>query len=362
MRIRSYEVQSAQLLTSDILKLSLKPKRPKDRLWFYPGQYAAIGFKKSTRPSPMRCFSIVSSPNSDLLEFSMRISGDYTQALAELEQGDEVFVRGPYGSFVIDENIDRNVIMLAGGIGITPFMSMIRHASISDRPTPLTLLYSNSSQNNIPFYDELLSLEKNNPRFRCAFFITGTEPDRLTSARVLKGRINQTRLKNLTKGRTSEFTYFICGPKKFTTQMKKDLISIGAPVDKIISEEFSVTTKLAGKGSAINRWTYGLAGASIIAATLFVMGIDLIRSVPVILSYENKRQLTTQSQAAQANAGQSTSSQTPSSTAPVASSGSSTTTTTPTDSGSNSTSSASTPSSQPAPVVQSYQPPISAVS
>lgn len=359
MRIRSYEVQSAQLLTSDILKLSLRPKRPKDRLWFYPGQYAAIGFKKSSRPSPMRCFSIVSSPNSELLEFSMRISGDYTQALAELERGDEVFVRGPYGSFVIDENIDRNVIMLAGGIGITPFMSMIRHASISDRPTPLTLLYSNSSQDNIPFYDELLNLEKNNPRFRCAFFITGTETNRLTSARVLQGRINETRLKNLTKGRTGEFTYFICGPKKFTTQMKKNLISIGAPIDKIISEEFSVTSKLAGKGSVINRWTYGLAGASIIAATLFVMGIDLVRSVPVILSYENKRQLTTQSQAAQTNAGQSTSTQAPSSTTPTSSNSSPEATTAPTVSSPSSTSSASTPA---APAAQSYQPPISAVS
>ena len=288
MRIRSYNVKRAQFITSDVLELTLEAGSPKDRLWYYPGQYAAIGFKKHSRPSPMRCFSITSSPNSAELRFSMRVQGDYTNALAQLVPGDHVFVRGPYGSFVIDEALDKNVIMLAGGIGVTPFMSMIRHMTAVRSVLPMTLLYSNSSQNNVPFYEEIIELEKTNPRFKAAFFITNGEKDKLAQGRVVRGRLTQARLNSITGGQFNNYTYFICGPKQFSGTMKKHLLDSGTDPSRIITEEFTTAGKITDTASSINRWTYGLVAASIIFGTGFIMVLDLARSVPTILAYENR--------------------------------------------------------------------------
>ncbi len=300
MRIRSYNVKHAHFITNDVLELTLLPKTPKDRLWYYPGQYAAVGFKRHSRPSPMRCFSITSSPNSEELKFSMRVQGDYTTALTQLEPGDHVFVRGPYGSFVIDEALDKNVIMLAGGIGVTPFMSMIRHMTAVRSRLPITLLYSNSSQNNVPFYDEINELENSNSHLRSAFFITNGEKDKLSKGRVLKGRLSQARLNSITGGQFNDYTYFICGPKQFSGTMKKHLLEGGTDPGLIITEEFTTGGKITNKASSINRWTYGLVAASIIFGTGFIMVLDLMWSVPTILAYENRTsvQRATQSQTA----------------------------------------------------------------
>src|SRR5579864_688597 len=107
--MKVYKVKHKQFLGSHTLLLTLEPRRQKDILRFYPGQYAAIGFKTG-RPTPMRCFSIVSSPNnSNELQFAMRVQGNFTQTASNLEVGDEALVHGPFGSFVIDPEIDQNV-------------------------------------------------------------------------------------------------------------------------------------------------------------------------------------------------------------------------------------------------------------
>ncbi len=353
MRIRSYTVKHARFITNDVLELALLPKTPRDRLWYYPGQYAAIGFKRHSRPSPMRCFSITSSPNTEELKFSLRVQGDYTTALAELQPDDHVFVRGPYGSFVVDETIDKSVIMLAGGIGVTPFMSMIRHMTKIGSTTPLTLLYSNSSQSNVPFYDEIIELEQLNPRFRAAFFITNGAKDRLTRGRVVRGRLNAARLASITGGQFNNYTFFICGPKPFTGSMKNYLLASGTEPSRIITEEFTTGAKVAGKASSINRWTYSLVAASIIVGTGFIMVLDLARSVPTILAYENRAATQSNAQllnSTSANNSQTTTNQAASLSRPAA-------TSTPAQSAATTTVPAA--ASQPS---QTYLPPITSIS
>ena len=109
-----FKVKSLKRISPDTLLLALKPKRQKDYFQFYPGQYVAIGFKYHGCPSPMRCFSIVSSPNNQAeLQLAMRITGEFTSSIADLEEGETILVHGPFGNFVIDERLDRNVVLIA---------------------------------------------------------------------------------------------------------------------------------------------------------------------------------------------------------------------------------------------------------
>lgn len=283
--MRVYEVQGTKLIGKNTLLLTIAPKRKRDALVFYPGQYAAIGFKRYGRPSPMRCFSIVSSPNQpDAVQFAMRIQGDFTTSVSRLNKGDTVFLHGPFGDFTIDERYDKNIILLAGGIGVTPFISMARYAADTNLQIPMTLLYSCSYPNDIPFMDELVELEERNPRFQVAFFITKGQVERVPNARHLQGRIDHERLRQLTGGQYDKFTYFICGPKQFTKSLSDTLQKSNVASERIITEEFATTSNAAAIDTlpkySIRRWTYGLTGAALILATFFFMAIDLVRFVP----------------------------------------------------------------------------------
>jgi len=368
--MRLFIVKQTRFIANDTLLLTLQPKRDKDKLDFYPGQYAAIGFKHYGRPSPMRCFSIVSSPNSYELQFAMRVQGDFTKTIADLEVGNTVFIRGPFGEFTIDEQYDRSVIFMAGGIGITPFMSMIRYASETHSNLPITLLYSCQSQDNIPFRQELLDLQQANPRFRVAFFITNGVIDKLQGTRALSGRIDETRLNQLTGEQYNRFTYFICGPKSFNKTMKRTLSDHNTNSERIVTEEFTPSSQVGSVSlipkRSITRWTYGLTGASLVLGTAFIMTIDLARAIPKI----TKAQASSQSQSiTQAQATTPTTVSTP--TISGADSYSNTSSTSPTSTyNTPATTQTATPptantqptQTAPQPTQSTYQPPVTSVS
>ncbi len=282
-----FTIKRTERISPDTLLLTLQPKSQKDRFNFRPGQYAALGFTRNGRPSVMRCFSIVSSPtNQNELQFAMRIYGDFTHAIAELPVGVEVFVRGPFGNFVTSSTRARNLILMTGGIGVTPFMSMIRTATIQHSAVPTMLLYSVQSQHNIPFYDELLQLEQQNPNFRVFFFVTDGEVDTLTTKRVVQGRIALSHVRQLTGGYLSQYGYFICGPGGFMSAMKQMLSQNGVSAARIITEEFTPTSSLVAPVDALAPkrsapfWTYGLTSVTMVMGVLFIMVLDLVTNVP----------------------------------------------------------------------------------
>lgn len=282
--MNQFQLISVEPLTASSVLLTMQAKRPKDALRFYPGQYAAIGFKKAGRPSPVRCFSVITVPERpDVLQFGMRIEGNFTQTAARLTPGTKVFIRGPFGNFVVDEQQDRNLVMLAGGIGITPFVSMIRAATHYRSPKPMVLLYSCRSQNDIPFYDEILELEQRNPRFKAVFFITGGDVDKGRPGHFISGRITGRRLEELSHGRPNFFTYFLCGPKSFMRSMETELISNNTDPAQIVTEDFTASSPATAASAptfSIPRWTYGLTAASLLAGVAFIGGLDLVRAVP----------------------------------------------------------------------------------
>lgn len=280
--MKHFVLAQKNLIGRDVLLLTLEPQSPDDVLEFEAGQYVAIGFKRNGRRTPVRSFSIVSSPrDTSKLEVAMRIQGGFTATAKELHEGDPVYVQGPFGDFTVNPDYDRRVVMLAGGIGITPFMSIVRWAAEVSLPVPITLLYSCRHQADIPFYTELLALQRRNPNFRVAFFITSGAIVPEAGVSIVPGSIEPTHLEQITNGEFRGVTYFTCGPVGFMKTQEKTLRNHEVPADRIISESFAQSSKLFGG----ERWsptslTYAFATILLLAGVGGIMLLDLLRSVP----------------------------------------------------------------------------------
>lgn len=282
--MRKYVISAARLTEGNILYFTIAPKRDKDAIDFKPGQYASISYKINGRPSPMRCFSITGQDSrTNSLSFAVRVEGNFTQALANLPIGSAIRLRGPFGSFVIDEHYDQNIVMIAGGIGITPFMSMVRASTKYSLPNRLILLYSSSSQSSVPFVNEIARHEQLNQRFNYALFVTQGDVGELAGKRVIRGRIKDTHLEQLTAGDYNRCTYFICGPRAFIGSYASLLRKHGVSSDRIVTEEFALAnslTSLVMPKDRASRLAYAITAASLVIGTGFMASLDLVRYMP----------------------------------------------------------------------------------
>lgn len=294
--MHTYTVREVTQAASNIALLTLEPRTEDDRLTFYPGQYATVGFKLNGRPTPMRCFSIVSSPeDTGTLQFAMRVQGDFTHTVSQLQPGDEAFVHGPFGSFVIDPEYDKRVVMIAGGIGITPFISMLKHAKTLKPSIPITLLYGVRNQRDIAFYSELVQLERQNPNLEIVFFVSDSAVETVPGARFVRGQISEQWLEQVTGGSYQGITYFICGPKSFMQSLQRTLESKHVSPHRIVTESFTQTSKLTlGNNLNISKLIYGLTGAGLVVGFLGIMALDLIRYIPKTTAASATTQTTTE--------------------------------------------------------------------
>lgn len=138
-------------------------ERGKGILPFCAGQYVKVTLPKLLYADPKgesRDFSIVSSPNTiDTLVVTFRGSeSGYKRTLLELPIGTAVSVDGPYGVFTLPSDTGRSLVLLAGGIGITPCLSMLSYAKEENLPYDITLLYANTNPKRAAYLSELDAL------------------------------------------------------------------------------------------------------------------------------------------------------------------------------------------------------------
>lgn len=278
----TYIVQGVSKITPSTLLLTLQRDEAERPLAFQPGQYAAISYEKHGKRSTARCFSIVSAPTDQhILQFSMRLHGRYTTALSKLQKDDLVDVSGPYGGFVFDTTRDKKAIFIAGGIGITPFMSMLRYICALHADNAVTLLYSCATQDDIPFGDELLTIQSAYPNIQ-VIFVVGTGPiDHLPKDHVTTGRITAELFDRVTNKHYDACRFFICGPPVFMKAMSGILTKQGAPRSNILTEAF--TQSSPRQTSILRSWpanVYVLGAISVVLGTFVVMVSDLLRALP----------------------------------------------------------------------------------
>ncbi len=280
--MHTYIVDENTKITSSTLLLTLRRDEAERPIAFQPGQYAAISYEKRGKPSTARCFSIVSSPTDQhTLQFSMRVRGRFTTALSNLQKGDIVDVTGPFGGFVFDTATDKKAVFMAGGIGITPFMSMLRYLSTLKADNDVTLLYSCASQDDIPFGKELLSMQTAHPNLKVIFVIGKGPIDKLPAEHVTTGYITAELLDKVTAREYKEHSFFICGPPVFMKPMAGLLIKQGANKTDILTEAF--TQSSPKQTSILRSWpanVYALGAVGLALGSFIVMVSDILRALP----------------------------------------------------------------------------------
>lgn len=277
-----YKVATNELETSSVRLLTLERLEPDSKpLLYQPGQYAAISLNDLSRPTPARCFSLASSPSQQReLEFSIRVGGVFTSALERLKRGDEVIVRGPFGGFIFNEYLHKDLVMFAGGIGIAPFMSMIRYATDHNLENKLHLVYSSRNEKDIAFLNELKFLESKNPNFKITHVISEGATDTLNTQNVILGRITNKNIGELGLSFKSQ-TYMICGPKAYMNAIYDLLETSGTPKSNILTEAFSQGSKMqTQKHTSWPFNMYALTGVSLLISGIFVIASDLYKTLP----------------------------------------------------------------------------------
>ena len=203
------------------------------KLDFKPGQYMMMELETGDEEN-VNPLSIASSPTEDFLLFSTKISqSSFKQKLHKLKTGDRIKIKGPMGAFVLNE-VAKSIIFLGGGIGITPFKSMIKYATDKRLPIKLTLLYSNRNPDEICYRNEWIEMEKQNPNLKVMHTIT----DETSDWTGRKGRIDEKMIREFCDDFENTL-FYTCGPLAMVDAIINLLNSMNVPKQNIKREIFT---------------------------------------------------------------------------------------------------------------------------
>jgi ferredoxin-NADP reductase len=185
-----------------------------------------------------RAFSITSAPHEEMLMVATRMRDSaFKRVLGTLPLETEVKVEGPFGDLALHNNAARPAVLLAGGIGITPFRSVVVRAAREKLPHRIFLFYSNRRPEDAAFLEELQALERENPNYKFIGTMTGMGGSRRTwdgETGLLSREVLSRYLKD-----TDSPIYYIAGPPSMVNGMRSMLNGAGIDDDDIRTEEFS---------------------------------------------------------------------------------------------------------------------------
>jgi len=220
----------------------------KTPLNYTAGQFAFfdIGGVYNDPKGPIRHFTISSSPTENFIMFSTRIrDSPYKKRLSTLEKGTKVKVRGPEGQFVLHEDYSKPAVFLSGGIGVTPFRSMIKYATDNQLQLKIVMFDSNRNRENILFKQEFDDWASVNKNLKIIYTISDDEQQQsLSTSNDWKGeygRIDKAMiLKYLNTNMINNSIFYICGPPSMLKAMQSLLQdNLEIPKERIKVEEFT---------------------------------------------------------------------------------------------------------------------------
>jgi ferredoxin-NADP reductase len=217
--------------------------QPEKPVTWLAGQYYYFTIPKMLYPDSRgntRHFTISSSPTEDgLIRLTTRIRQEsgYKKTLDELPIGTEIEGEGPNGTFILDEKATSPNVFIAGGIGITPYRSIIKYVVDKGLSVPIHLLYSNSIPEEITFRTELEGWAKTHSNIKIDITISHPEESHEPWT-GLTGRVNDTMIKKLVND-IENSVFWLCGPPAMIDAMEQVLGSLKITSDKIHSEKFT---------------------------------------------------------------------------------------------------------------------------
>lgn len=229
---------------TDVMSFKFSKSNDNDHLNYQAGQFAIIDLGTKEDPKgPLRSFTMASSPTEDAILITTRIrDSPFKKKLAALEIGSSTKITSPLGKFVLPDDHSKPVVFLSGGIGVTPFRSMIRYATDKQVPSKITMFDSNRNVENILFKEEFDDCLKRNNNLKIVYTITEEELKNAEEWKGERGFINEAMLtKYLTRNELANSVFYVCGPPGMLNAMQKMLED-----DLHISKHFIKTEVFTG--------------------------------------------------------------------------------------------------------------------
>jgi ferredoxin-NADP reductase len=213
------------------------------------GQFLTVRVQVDGKPL-VRCYSISSAPEATgYLEISVKRQGVVSGMLhSTVRPGSMLAIKGPNGNFTYPAGDDRPIVCLAGGVGITPLMSMLRHGVAAAPARPVTLLYSVKTERHIAFRHELEWIVERHPQAKVAI-VTSEGP---FSIGHFTGHINEAFIRKFVPEVTSSI-FMICGPGRMMEAMKQLLASLAVPPPQVRYEAFEAAIAMAKEEPGVGR-------------------------------------------------------------------------------------------------------------
>jgi predicted ferric reductase len=236
---RPYRVTEVKVEIPGVWTVTLSPP-PGGRVFDYlPGQFHFITFHRGRGlPVEEHHWTISSSPAREgQVGSTIKALGDFTSTMGETRAGDEASVHGPFGRFsFLLHPMEHHLVFVAGGIGITPLMSMLRYMQDTNDTREVLLLYGNKTQGEIVFDDELSRIEAGgHPHLRVVHVLSspgkGWEGE--------KGYVDGEKIMRYCHGDLSARAFYLCGPRGMLDALATFLAEKGVPGGSIRTEIFS---------------------------------------------------------------------------------------------------------------------------
>ncbi|CAN5660905.1 ferredoxin reductase family protein [soil metagenome] len=219
----------------DTYTLALQPVGH-DGFRFTPGQFAWIKLDDSPFTLEEHPFSFASSAErTDRIEFGIKALGDFSSAIGDVAPGSRAYLDGPHGAFSIDRYPAAAYVLFAGGVGITPFMSILRTMADRNDPRPVTLFYADKSLDDVAYTDDLKKLEE---QLNLEIIRVLEEPpgewdgeEGFITPELLDRRLDDVKY---------DRDYMVCGPPPMMDAVQEALLERGVPQERIQLERFAL--------------------------------------------------------------------------------------------------------------------------
>ncbi len=266
-RRRRYRVKSVSGAAAGTWELVLAPDAS-FRIAYRAGQFAWLKLG-SPRPLFENPFSFSSAPaQGDELRFLIKEAGDFTGGIASASPGTPAFLDGPHGCFTLDDKGSEGIVLIAGGIGIAPMLSLLRQLAATNDPRRVILIYGNRVREQVVDVEGLADT----PRLRNFTFhpVLSEPPIDWTG---LQGQLDREILECcLPKEERGRLTYYLCGPTPMIDSVERALDALGVPLARIIAEKFQYDF---GRRTRRNRRTVAawlaISAMLVAAAALFAL-------------------------------------------------------------------------------------------
>jgi predicted ferric reductase len=220
-----YTVKNIREFKDEIWEIEMEPDKEKIR--HSAGQFIFINFISNELSNEIHPFSISSAPGQ-AFKIAVKKLGDWTNKISGLKPGDKAKIEGPFGYFNFRNFKNKNQIWIAGGVGITPFLGMLRDLTNKDFNFKITLYYSVKDENCFAFKEEIIKILENNKNLNIIFW--NSKASGFLTAEAIKNQIPN----------ILDFDILICGPGPMMSGLKSQFIKIGNKKNKIHTEEFKL--------------------------------------------------------------------------------------------------------------------------